>query len=222
MTVQWQSAVPAAIDRRGRGGILSLSDAGAQAALSNLTIQNGFLQGGKGAGIYDAGTLTIFDGTIFANSATDGGGIFIAGTLTVSNSDLTATAEQRRRHVRPRHADIDDSTVYGDRGSNGGSIYGAGTLTISNSAIGGIAPATAVASATLAWAARRRSSTAPSMGIAPPTAGIYNTSRTWTISDSTFGAGSASAATPSTTWPTATFQNSIAAYRTADRTASAP
>ena len=89
--------------------------------LSGVTIEDGFLGvpfGNGGAGIYNAGTLTVSNSTVSGNdgeaSGINGGGIYNAGTLTVSNSTVSGNFSDN---------------------DNGGGIYNAGTLAVSNSTV---------------------------------------------------------------------------------------
>ncbi len=86
---------------------------GVIAVIENVTIRDGFTPAGyDGAGIWNAGTLTLRNVALSGNSSSQsGGGIYngAAGTLTVA-----------------------DSTVSGNSGLGAG-IYNAGTLNVSNS-----------------------------------------------------------------------------------------
>ncbi len=83
-------------------------DLGAQAALQNLTIEDGNNTGGNGGGIANSGTLTVTDCTLNDNSASnEGGGIYSAGTLTVSGSTFSSNTA-----------------------SSGGALYSEATLTV--------------------------------------------------------------------------------------------
>jgi hypothetical protein len=115
----------------------------------------------KGAGIYNAGALTLHDSTLSGNGVNmsvgfavlDGGGIYNAGTLTVSNSLLASngTGPLRSTHFWSNGAgifnaggtlSISDSTLSGNTAA-GGLGYGigdgidnaGGSVTISNSAL---------------------------------------------------------------------------------------
>ena len=94
-------------------------DSGADAVLTGLTIENG--QALQGAGIDNAGKITVSDTTIANNNASglsdgtgSGGGIYNTGTATLT--DVT---------VANNHAS-------GFLGSEGGGIYNAGTATLTN------------------------------------------------------------------------------------------
>jgi hypothetical protein len=67
-------------------------DAGVNAELDGLTITDGrtqVLSPDMGAGIFNAGTLTVADSTLSGNFSGEGGGIFNTGALTVRDSTLT-------------------------------------------------------------------------------------------------------------------------------------
>jgi hypothetical protein len=208
-------AGPAVIDGRGSNQVLTIPNTGAHVTLSNLTIQNGFFQNGKGAGVNNAGTLTIFNSIILANAATDGGGIYNAGTLTISYSLIQGNSSGTGGGIAgPGTLTINNSTIYGNSGGNGGGVGGAGTLTISNSVIGGNSASNGggIGDTGLGGTATIFNSTIYGNSAANG-GGIYNTSRTLTISNSTFGYSSAfSGDGIYNTGPTATFQNSIVAY----------
>ena len=65
---------------------------GVTLALTNLTIANG--NAAFGAGVDNAGTLTVTNSTFSGNSAPggDGGGIFNNGTVTVTNSTFSGNS----------------------------------------------------------------------------------------------------------------------------------
>ncbi len=205
---------PVVIDGQGRTRVLIISNTGAQVALSNLTIQNGFFNG-QGAGINNAGTLTIFNSIIFGNAGSDGGGIYTTGALAINNSTIQGNSASNGGGISgPGALTINNSTIYGNSASNGGGIYGGATLTISNSVIGGNSASNGggIGDAGLGGTATIVNSTIYGNSAANG-GGIYNTSRTLTISNSTFGYSSAfSGDAIYNTGPTATFQNSIAAY----------
>ncbi|PKN91377.1 MAG: hypothetical protein CVU44_19890 [Chloroflexi bacterium HGW-Chloroflexi-6] len=86
--------------------------------LDSLTVRNGRCNGSctiainDGAGIYNAGVLTITNSTVFANSAaTWAGGIYNQGVLTITNSDLSDNVANNR----------------------GGGLHNSGTATVTNS-----------------------------------------------------------------------------------------
>jgi hypothetical protein len=206
---------PVVIDGQARNTVLRISNTGTQVTLSNLTITDGFING-KGAGVNNAGTLTIFNSTIFANAATDGGGIYNTGTLTINNSNINSNSASNGGGISgPGTAvTINNSTIFGNSASNGGGIYGAGTLTISNSLIGGNSASNGggIGDPGLGGTATIFNTTIYGNSAANG-GGIYNTSRTLTISNSTIVYSSAFVgANFYNTGPTATFQNSIVAY----------
>jgi CSLREA domain-containing protein len=93
---------------------------GATLNLNNLSIANGFTFL-NGAGIDNAGTLTVANSVFSGNSAVFGGGIFNSGVLTVTNSTFSGNR---------------GSPPSGRNGA-GGAIYNAGTTKIINSTFSG-------------------------------------------------------------------------------------
>jgi CSLREA domain-containing protein len=93
---------------------------GATLNLNNLSIANGFTFF-AGAGIDNAGTLTVANSVFSGNSAIFGGGIFNSGVLTVTNSTFSGNR---------------GSPPSGRNGA-GGAIYNAGTTKIINSTFSG-------------------------------------------------------------------------------------
>jgi hypothetical protein len=100
-------------------------DAGAQVAISGLTIAGG-LTSGRGGGIENAGTLAVTDSTLTRNSAIGGffggglgGGIDNAGTLAVTDSTLS------------------DNSAIGGIGGFGGGIENSGTVTVTDATFSG-------------------------------------------------------------------------------------
>ena len=88
--------------------------------LNNITLRRGRIDGGYGAGIYNAGSLTLNNATVKENHFYDeaigyGTGIYNTGTLTLNSSTVT---ENRATH-----------------GSDGVGIYNTGTLTLNSSTI---------------------------------------------------------------------------------------
>jgi len=92
------------------------NNAGVTLNLQNITVANGRVSLGAGAGISNAGTLNVSNCTITGNSGsgTTGGGFYNTGTLAVSNS-----------------------TISGNYSSEGGGIYNSGTTTITSSTVSG-------------------------------------------------------------------------------------
>lgn len=62
---------------------------GATIVLSGLTVSNGLDEYQAGGGIYNGGTLSVYQATISGNAGTQGGGIYNTGTLTVTESTLS-------------------------------------------------------------------------------------------------------------------------------------
>jgi len=97
---------------------------GVTAAISGLAV-TGADTTGDGGGILNAGTLTVSDSSIEANSADSGGGIFNSTTLTVTGSTVGNNV-----------ADLDPFADPFTSG-NGAGIANAGTLTVAGSTISG-------------------------------------------------------------------------------------
>ena len=117
-----------------KGGNISGNGGGIYIAAGTVTIEKSSISNSKasnGGGIYNLGTLTIIDGTISLNNATQtefnsethGGGIFNASTLTINNSTISENTAA--------------STGEDYNFTYGGGIYNEGTLTINNSTITG-------------------------------------------------------------------------------------
>ena len=84
--------------------------------LSGMTITGGR---GSGAGIYNAGTLTLFEVAVHENTAADG--LSGGGIANIASGSLT----------------IDRSTISDNHANDGGGIRNWGTLTVTNSTISG-------------------------------------------------------------------------------------
>ena len=120
-------------------------DSSVTASLNGLTISGGLTASG-GAGIYNAGSLTVTSSAIDDNSAMVGGGIDNTGSLTVTNSaidDNSATGSlsggggiYNAGSLTVTSSAIDDNSAYGYyEDTYGGGIYNSGTLTVTNSTI---------------------------------------------------------------------------------------
>ena len=118
------------IDGAGAGTVVTISKATAQVTLSNLAIRNG--KATSGAGINNAGTLTLVNSTVSGNWApipciyfllvcgisrgtASGGGIYNSGALTISNSIISGN------HAGS-HCNASPCAAYG------GGIYNSGKL----------------------------------------------------------------------------------------------
>ncbi|SIO55552.1 hypothetical protein SAMN05444166_5109 [Singulisphaera sp. GP187] len=118
--------------------------AGAEVAISGLTISGGRVSAESGGGIANHGTLAITDSTLSGNSAGfNGGGIDNYGTLAVTRSTLSGNS------ARYGAGGIDNSTLHGtvkltqsilsgnSAGTGGGIGNSTGTVTITNSTLSG-------------------------------------------------------------------------------------
>jgi parallel beta-helix repeat protein len=138
-------------------------DSGVTAAISGLTISQGYVtnNGGgisndgtlavsdstfsansgdfTGGGISNDGTLTVTNSTFYENSAyDDGGGISNSGTLTVTNSTFSGNKANCGGGIcnAGGTAAVTNSTFSGNS-ADGGGIYNGGTLTVTNSTLAG-------------------------------------------------------------------------------------
>jgi hypothetical protein len=139
------SASTTIIDGWASGTVVTISNTTARVTLSNLTIRNG--KASVGAGIRNAGTLTLSKSTVTGNSAPIpchrllmvcssygaalGGGIYNSGVLTISNSTISANHAGSFCNATPCSA-------------VGGGIYNYGTqMVIENSTLTGNSASTA-------------------------------------------------------------------------------
>jgi hypothetical protein len=113
------------LDGGGESRVVAISPS-ANVTLSRLTVQNGYASS-FGAGIYNAGTLTVNNSTVSGNvldtpGSAFGGGIYSIGTLTINNSTISENSAIGSCRTRCL--------------SVGGAIANSGgTLTINNSTI---------------------------------------------------------------------------------------
>jgi hypothetical protein len=121
-------------------------NSGATVTLTGLTISNGALAGdyNDGAGIENAGTLTLNHATVSGNYNNDqGGGIDNTCTLTLNDSTVSNNVSSSGSGIRNRNTGtltLTNSTVSGNSGldwSWGGGILNEGTATVTNSTISG-------------------------------------------------------------------------------------
>jgi hypothetical protein len=130
---------------------LFLVDAGVQAVLTRLSLGNG--NSDAGAAVFNSGTLTLANSTLFGNVAIFGGAVYNAGTLTLSGSTLEfdfASYQGGGLYNAGQLTAFNSTFVYDTAFANGGAVYtAAGTdmltsLTISRNAAasgGGLAVA---------------------------------------------------------------------------------
>ena len=115
-----------------------------------MTVNNSFISGNGangvyGGGIYNSGTLTMTDGTLFENSASRGGGIYSdAGTVTVTNSTLSGnragwdqTCDGGAIYNNEGTLTVANSVLSGNRAYSGAGIYSVGMLTVADSTLSG-------------------------------------------------------------------------------------
>ena len=117
---------PTATKLDGLGACRVLFVGSGNVKLEGLTIQGG--SAATGAGISNAGALTVSSSTIAGNTATaHGGGIASSGTLTVSNSTVTgnAAASQGGGIFNSGTANLSFTTVSGNGAGSGGGVFAA-------------------------------------------------------------------------------------------------
>jgi hypothetical protein len=126
--------------QRDAGGYYSIFTvaSGATVTLSGLTISNGWRS--NGAGINNAGTLTVNNATISGNAASSdfiGGGIWNTGTLTLNSSSISGNDGCGVANVG--RLTLNSSTVSGNHvgGYGAGIASFGGTLTLNSSTVSG-------------------------------------------------------------------------------------
>lgn len=141
------SALPGGIWILGNGRVLEVA-AGRTVVLRSLEVRNGF-DNDQGAGIYNAGTLTLDRCTIANNGSNAegsyrpgaGGGIYNAGTLTLNQCTLAgnvANAGAAIYNASGATLTVNHSTIAGNEGNFGtGGIRNLGTLTLHNTILAG-------------------------------------------------------------------------------------
>src|SRR5580700_1119605 len=102
-----------AVILEGSGASVLAVSSSVTATVSGLSIEDGSAAA-DGGGIANAGTLSVEDSTISANTATNGGGGGVANTGTLS---------------------VEDSIFSGNSAGGGGGIYNTGTLSVEDSTI---------------------------------------------------------------------------------------
>jgi len=118
---------------------------GGNLAISGVTVSGAKVTGNNGGGIYNGGTLTVFNSTISSNSTSyRGGGIYNgpSATLTVFNSTLSGNSANYSGggiyNGQSAALTVNNSTLSGNSAGQGGGIRNSGgTLTISNSTFSG-------------------------------------------------------------------------------------
>ncbi len=178
LTITGAGAATTTINGNASGTVATVRP-GTVVSIAGVTITNGFSvadDGGRGGGIYNAGTLTLTNSTLSANSSFKGiaevgapgrgGGIYNTGTLTITNSTLSANSAGSVVGINDGYGGgiyndtsgaltVGNSTlnnnIAGGYGSGGG-IYSLGTLTVSNSTftgnfVAGLTPGGGISSA---------------------------------------------------------------------------
>ena len=126
------------VDGSSGGGVLTVHQ-GVIAQVSGITIQHG--RAPSGGGVFNRGTLTLRDGTVYAN---DGGGIDNGGVLTLVDSSVVSnTAGNNGAGISNETSAtlmVSGTTFSGNTTSgDGGALYNynRGTATLTNSTVSG-------------------------------------------------------------------------------------
>ncbi len=136
------------------GGIsrVFIVDPGATVSISGLTVEagnsspSGTSDGDGGGGIFNMGTLTLTNSTVFDNfSSNGGGGIENLGTMTLTDSTVSVNSSFGTIFKSSGGGianfgtlTLTNSTVSGNSANgDGGGIYNVGTLTLTNSTVSG-------------------------------------------------------------------------------------
>ena len=146
VTIQGLGAANLFVSGNSAVEVFNVTSAVTDASISGLTVEDGEVTNANGGGIANAGTLTLSNITITANTATQesGGGIYNAsgGTLTLTNTTLSgnkATLGDGGGLANAGSATVSNSIFTGNvaAADSGGGINNAtgGTLTLSNSTI---------------------------------------------------------------------------------------
>ena len=122
------------IDGNNLDRVFHIVQTGIAVVISNVTIENGHLDGGLGGGLFNnGGTVSIVDSVITNNSLTDsstspivsaGGGLFSSGTLNLNGVTLSNNT-----------VDVNHFNTTG--GGGGGGVYSTGVLRLENSIVDG-------------------------------------------------------------------------------------
>lgn len=121
-----------------------ISTSSSNLTFNTLTIANGSTSNGFGGGIYNTGTVSIYNSTLSGNSTSGGlgGGIFNTGTVYINNSTLSNNSASGNLGEGGGIANyegyvgIENSTIANNSATRGGGIYNqAGVTGIGNSTI---------------------------------------------------------------------------------------
>jgi hypothetical protein len=145
--------------------------------VSNSTLASNY--GYSGGAIFNEGTLTVSNSTLSNNSASvggNGGAIFNGGTLTISNSTFTGNSALSGGGISSyAKLTVSNSTFVGNRADSGGAIFNGGTLTVNRCTLAGNS-------------ALGHNGVGAGIGVG---GGIYSTSYSLTVADSTLSGNSA-------------------------------
>jgi Bacterial Ig-like domain (group 3)/MBG domain (YGX type)/FG-GAP-like repeat/FG-GAP repeat len=132
---------------QGLGGAGLCNDTSGTLIVLNSTISANFAALGSnyGAGIYNAGTLTLTDSTVSSNNTRGaiGGGIFNQGTMTMMNSTVSGNTVYDGGGCAgvcgagSSKLTITSSTISGNQDYDGGTDAGVGGATVTNSIVSG-------------------------------------------------------------------------------------
>jgi Right handed beta helix region len=110
---------------------------GATASIGGVAITGG-KTAGFGGGVFNQGTLTVFNSTLSLNSSTSGGGgIANDGKLSVTNSTLSGNSGNGGGIFSTGGLTVNDSTLSGNTGNNGGAFNCSGTATLTGLTLSG-------------------------------------------------------------------------------------
>ncbi|UCC62760.1 MAG: DUF11 domain-containing protein [Anaerolineae bacterium] len=128
--------------RRNTGGDYRICtiEVNAAVTISGLTLSSGRVVGDHGGGIYSAGTLTLSNSTVSANSAYLGGGIFNApgGRLTLNGSTVSGNSAEQGGGIDNDQGvvELTNSVLSGNYAtSGGGGMANLGSATLDNSTV---------------------------------------------------------------------------------------
>ena len=137
LTIFGTDASNTIIDGGGIDRVIDISASSAQVKMSNVTIRNGNT-GDSGAGISNAGKLTLENSAVFKNIAVvNGGGIYNTGTVILSTVNVTYNASESGGGVYSAGVVEFDNSLVGNNTfiDKGGGVYNSGVSIFSHSSV---------------------------------------------------------------------------------------